>query len=184
MDADTEGLDRLAQMLEMQDKFEELAVGCRFSTLLQGGEEAVIFQFKEMKLALESELQEALDEMGWKPWATSHHFNAGAVRSEVIDAWHFLMCMWLLAGGTADMFYEEYLRKITVNIDRQTRASGYDGLSDKCQKCHRALDDPTTECRPPGYFKGGNHAMLDGNLVGTSRVAFCAHGEGNYLWAS
>lgn len=148
-DEDTEGLDRLALMFEMQDKFEELAVGRRFSLVASDADmieenEYRISQFKEMHIALGSEQQEALDEMGWKPWATSRHFNAEAVRSEIIDAWHFLMCQWLLAGGTAEMFYQEYQRKISVNINRQTE--GYDGVSTKCKGCNRALDDPSTKC--------------------------------------
>jgi len=110
--------------------------------------------FKDMKLAIESELQEMLDEMGWKPWATSRHFNEEAVRGELVDVFHFFMNLWLAAGGTAEGLYGSYLNKREKNLKRQQ--AGYDGIKGKCGVCHRALDDDAVQCHEdplhPGFY--------------------------------
>lgn len=110
------------------------------------GNEERIVQVKEMKLALEAELQEMLDEVGWKPWASSRFVNAEAMRGELIDALHFLLNLMILAGFRD---WEEveaaYLKKRNINAQRQE--DGYDGVSGKCPACRRALDDGATRCK-------------------------------------
>ena len=95
-------------------------------------------------LALEDELHEALAETGWKPWATSNHINRDAFVSELVDAFHFLMNLMLVVGCDADEFLAKYGEKRGINAKRQ--ADGYDGVSTKCPKCKRALDDPAVGC--------------------------------------
>lgn len=147
-----EEVDRLYAMFELQDSFEELATGMRFSQLATADDPALqndrIGQFKEMKLAIEAELQEALDEMGWKPWASSRHFNTEAVQNELVDAWHFFMCLMLLAGMDPELLWQKYQEKIKINIRRQTE--GYDGVKEKCPRCKRSYDDPQTDCHAKG----------------------------------
>lgn len=115
-----------------------------------------LIQFiKDMKMALDSEAQEMLDEVGWKPWATSRHVNHQRVKEELIDAWHFWMNLWLCVGGTADEMLEMYLKKSQKNIDRQLE--GYDGVTGKCLSCHTDLTeariDPIVhEDAPEGAF--------------------------------
>lgn len=116
--------------------------------------EEKIANFKEMKLALESELQEALDEMGWKPWATSRHFNKLAVQGELVDGWHFFMNLMLIADMTPLDLYEGYQRKRKKNIARQNTVEGYDGITGKCPRCKRALDDDAVDCHTYGYDGG------------------------------
>lgn len=91
-------------------------------------------------LALEDELHEALGEVGWKPWATSSHINIRPYKGELVDAFHFFMNLCLVVGMTGDELLELYLEKRAINARRQEQ--GYDGVSEKCPKCHRALDDP------------------------------------------
>lgn len=97
-------------------------------------------------LALEDELHEALAEVGWKPWATSRHLNREEFKGELVDALHFYMNLLLAADITAEELLEAYQVKRTKNAKRQ--ADGYDGVTGKCPRCMRALDDV-----PPKYSK-------------------------------
>ena len=143
--------DRLAIMLNMQSELQEKSFGTRVEDL--EGVDRIQF-FKEMRLALEDELGEAMDEMGWKIWATSKHFNQEAVKGELVDAWHFFMNLCIVAGMDAEELFERYLKKHNVNVSRQ--ADGYDGVSTKCPKCKRALDDDAVTCHEmtgrPGHY--------------------------------
>lgn len=102
--------------------------------------------FKDMHIAITDELHEALAEMGWKPWATSRHFNDEAVKGELVDAFHFFMNLCMAAGMDAEELMEKYHLKREKNIKRQI--DGYDGVSTKCPGCGRALDDAAVYCRP------------------------------------
>ena len=135
--------DRLYEMFESQRSLQLSMPPLNKDPAQLEGVERIQF-FKDMKLALESELQEMLDEMGWKPWASSRHFNADAVRGELVDVFHFFMNLWLAAGGTADDLFKAYLIKREKNLKRQQQ--GYDGVSTKCRVCHRALDDDAVNC--------------------------------------
>lgn len=97
-------------------------------------------------LALIAEMVEYLDETGWKPWATSQHINAEEALGELVDAWHFFMnILWATEGGgllgdadvLAEVFTGRYFKKREVNAQRQ--ADGYDGVTGKCEGCHRDL---------------------------------------------
>lgn len=95
-------------------------------------------------LALEDELHELLAETGWKPWAKSKHINRDAYVSELVDAFHFLMNLMLVVDCDADEFLAKYAEKRGINAQRQ--AEGYDGVTGKCPKCRRALDDTAVLC--------------------------------------
>lgn len=138
--------DRLAAMMETQRAFQQrVASSTLYSTDPNYvGEGKRIDEFKDMLMALQDELHEALNEIGWKPWADSRHFNTEAVQGELVDAWCFLMSLMLLAGLDAPTLYRKYMAKMTVNHKRQDE--GYDGVSGKCQVCKRALDDPGVSC--------------------------------------
>lgn len=97
-----------------------------------------------MVYALEDELHELTDEVGWKPWATSNHVNEAAAQSELVDVWHFFMNLMRVLHMTPEMLFEMYAAKRLKNIKRQEE--GYDGVSTKCKGCHRALDDEEVHC--------------------------------------
>jgi dimeric dUTPase (all-alpha-NTP-PPase superfamily) len=99
---------------------------------------------KDMTLALTDEVHEALNEVGWKPWAKSNHINHLAYHGELIDALHFLINLMIASDMTAEQVWRLYLEKNDVNRKRQE--DGYTGLR-KCYDCKRDLDDPTTRCR-------------------------------------
>lgn len=99
---------------------------------------------RDMTLALVDELSEALNETGWKPWATSRHLHRDAYVAELVDALHFLANLFLVAGATEHEITALYLAKAEKN--RQRQEAGYDGVSTKCSRCGRALDDAAVSC--------------------------------------
>ena len=90
-------------------------------------------------LALGNELHEALDETGWKPWASARFINEEPFKGELIDAFHFLMNLFLHANMDAAEVQRRYMEKHGINVRRQDE--GYDGVSNKCPACHRDLTD-------------------------------------------
>lgn len=94
---------------------------------------------KDMTLALTDELHELLAEVGWKPWASSRHVNTQAAQGELIDALHFFLNLALALDLDGFQIMEKYYAKHKKNQQRQEE--GYDGVSQKCSFCGRALDD-------------------------------------------
>lgn len=157
--------DRLDIMFEMQDVLERITTGHLFSDLAKPEDQEAftsvrpgllttrderIRQFKEMFEAGIREAVEQMDEIGSKPWAISKHWNEDAVKKELVDEWHFFMAKCLLAGLTPRELFEMYKVKWQVNVARQE--NDYDGVTTKCPKCKRALDDATTPCIPAGTY--------------------------------
>lgn len=131
----------LHRMMRLQYEMQRDTYGIDYATLT---DEERITHFKEMLHALNDEMHEALGEMGWKPWASSKHFNAEAVQGELIDAWHFFMNLMAISGVTPDKLIIGYEKKRSKNIARQQE--GYDGVKEKCKGCKRALDDDAVQC--------------------------------------
>lgn len=99
-------------------------------------------------LALEDELHEMLQEVGWKPWATNRQINTEAALKELVDALHFFLNLIMAIGSNdreqfptleelAIFLISSYQAKVEVNIERQL--NNYDGISGKCSYCHRDL---------------------------------------------
>ena len=112
---------------------------------------------KNNHLAVLDELHESLAEVGWKPWASSQHINEDAILAELVDAWHFIMNILLTIEKTPEDFTAAYFRKAAKNVKRQEE--GYDGVSTKCPKCNRALDDDAVACRPASIAIAGYCAL-------------------------
>lgn len=114
--------DKLDIIFELQgklqrDKFRDPA---RMSRI-----EAIEF-IRWNTLALTDELHEALQEVGWKPWATSSHINREEYVGELVDAMHFLVNLFLVVGATPAEVLERYTNKNAKNHTRQE--TGYTGL--------------------------------------------------------
>src|SRR5215211_96058 len=58
--------------------------------------------FRWNAFALEDELHEAAQEIAWKPWATTTHFNREAFLRELVDVMFFLGNIVLIAAHTTD----------------------------------------------------------------------------------
>lgn len=96
---------------------------------------------RDMREALEAELQEAIDEVTWKPWSTkTPAINRAAYVGEMVDAWHFFMNMMLVEKITAEELFEGYQEKHLRNKARWAAEGGYKN-DRKCVRCRRALDD-------------------------------------------
>ena len=133
--------DLLAEMLRAQRELQVDSFGN--DPVRLEGEERVAFLRWNVD-ALQDELHELMQEVGWKPWASSRHVNEKEAVAELVDAWHFFMnILWALGGHSAQgsstelasMFAAGYAAKRAVNTARQER--GYDGVSGKCPSCRR-----------------------------------------------
>jgi hypothetical protein len=120
-------------------------------------------------LALNDELHEALAETGWKPWASSNHFNRVEYTRELVDALHFLLNLMLVAGYEPHEIVSMYLYKSQKNARRQE--NGYDGIQDKCPSCRREVDGPDETYQRQGpadvtnYFCNICFCQLDPRLM-------------------
>lgn len=133
---------RLDFMWRIQTDLQIKVLGCHPSELSDVDKMAFI---REQAWALVSELNEAMNETGWKSWATSNHINREAYVSELgADAMRFLMNLMLVANVTPSEFFQSFVDKAATVMDRAT--NGYDGVSTKCPKCHRDLGDKGVEC--------------------------------------
>lgn len=131
-----------ASLLEAQRKIQTLAYG-KDPADITDDKERIQF-IKDMELALRMELAEMLDETGWKPWATSNHVNEDAAQGELIDTFLFFLNLCLIFRFTPEQFEAKFFEKIQRNLDRQL--AGYDGVTGKCVRCKRALDDTAVTC--------------------------------------
>src|SRR3546814_20161250 len=109
---------------------------------------ALVEYIKNQVLALLDEGHEALNEVGWKPWASSRHVNREAFAGELVDILCFLVNLALSVGLTPEDFYRLHQEKALRNIKRQ--ADGYDGQAGKCPGCLRAIDDLKAKGLPVG----------------------------------
>ena len=107
---------------------------------------------KDQILALLDEAHEALNEIGWKPWASSRHINHKEFGGELVDILCFLVNLALGVGLSADEFFALHQEKVQRNIKRQEK--GYDGVQGKCPGCNRAIDDLRAKGLPVGTFGG------------------------------
>jgi dimeric dUTPase (all-alpha-NTP-PPase superfamily) len=105
---------------------------------------------RSMILALEDELHEALNETGWKPWASDRFINVNPYLGELVDAFHFLMNLILVVDPTGEKFERMYLEKVEVNKQRQAAGYTHDYRKDADGK---ALDEP--------YLTNGETALGD-----------------------
>lgn len=98
----------------------------------------------ETGTALMCEVTEALNETGWKPWASSNHINRDAYREELADIYIFLMNLMLIDDMTAMDLARLVNDKQDKNVKRQV--DGYTGVKEKCPNCKAALDGAGIGC--------------------------------------
>lgn len=140
-------IDRLNDMFRIQHRMQTET----FRHDLENMTDEERIQYIRMNiLALSDELHEAMNETGWKPWASSRHINTDGYLSELVDVFHFFMNLMFATGYSpdelTDLLYGGYLDKQRKNIARQ--AAGYDGITGKCPGCKRAYDDKGVRCSP------------------------------------
>jgi hypothetical protein len=101
--------------------------------------EAMARHYQWNYAAISQELSELMDEVGWKPWATSRHMNRQQVMAEAVDALHFLANMLLGVGATGEELTAIYEAKIQKNLLRWR--SDYTGVDEKCPGCGRDMQE-------------------------------------------
>jgi hypothetical protein len=138
-------MDKFERLFQLQHDLQIDSFGRNFQRMLAA--ERVVY-IREMQQAAIMELCEALDEVGWKSWATSRHINRDAYVGELVDVLHFWINMLLALGDDpAKLAREVFIRYETKGrLNAKRQADGYDGVSTKCPQCHRALDDPAVTC--------------------------------------
>lgn len=146
--AELRGFDMLRQVFESQAYFQGL-LGHDYT---QMSTEELAGYLKDQILALTDEAHEALNETGWKPWASSRHVNREEFAGELADILCFLVNLALGVGLTAEDFYRLHQEKALRNIKRQE--DKYDGVQGKCPGCKRAIDDLRAKGLPIGNFGG------------------------------
>lgn len=141
--------DNLLHLLTMQERLQREAYRTDLGALTP--EQRVSF-IKDMVLAATDELHEALAETSWKPWASTFgEVNEDAFFAELVDLFHFVLNLLLVAtpgadpAAAAEQLVICYQVKNAKNLQRQVE--GYDGRSNKCPACKRALDDEAVRCR-------------------------------------
>lgn len=132
----------LIGLFQAQIKIQTLAYG-KDPRDITDPDERVQF-IRDMREALEAELQEMMDETGWKPWATSKHVNQEAAQGEMADVLLFFINLCLVLHLDPYTLAEKTYEKMQRNLDRQL--AGYDGVTGKCERCRRALDDTAVTC--------------------------------------
>lgn len=152
-------MDRLLRMLEQQHEL-QVALGKHYPVM---SVDERIEYIKEMILACEDELHEALGEIGWKSWATSRHINEEAAFNELRDAWQFLTNA-MFAVTQADP--EILAQRLHIALDDKLRENhrriddGYDGVANKCPQCRRDLSEvELKEVYSSGMF-GNTHPHI------------------------
>jgi hypothetical protein len=169
-------MDRLTEMFTRQSALQRNSLNINFTDMSVNVEDRAEYVRMNV-LAGIVEFTEALNETGWKPWATNRDYDATKVISELVDVWHFMMNIMLASGiepeTLASLFFEKYVLKNRRNAERQ--AEGYDGVSTKCPHCHRALDDVgIAQSRILGELAfecGGCHKGLDGaTIIGKENI--------------
>jgi hypothetical protein len=140
-------MDRLAEMVEAQRQFQD-KLGHDFTAMNDRDRIAYV---KEMYIAAVQELGEALSEVSWKSWAAGDaQFGAAAFVCELSDTWQFITNMWFAAlpdmtpEFIAGAMHTTLMSKLRIDYTRIDK--GYDGVSTKCRRCKRALDDTNVHC--------------------------------------
>ena len=136
-------MSALQMILDRQRELQKKHYGVDVTTL---SDEERAQYIRDMSLALADELHEALNETGWKPWATSRHVNRQAYLGELIDVLHFWCNLVLITNTNEKELLDMYFAKADKNARRQL--AGYDGVAGKCTTCGRAFDDTAVLCTP------------------------------------
>lgn len=110
----------MEDMFELQRKFNKLIGNKIPEVLSEIFTQENIENIKNQTLAIIDEVMEALREIKWKPWKkTDNQFDLVSYRFELIDVFHFLINLFLLAGMTPELVMKYFFNKNRINIKRQ-----------------------------------------------------------------
>lgn len=128
--------DQLTEIFNLQSALQK-KLGFDFSAMSM--DEQIEF-IRWNALAIGGEVSEALQEVGWKPWASARYIDREPFIGELVDVMKFWLNMLLVVGVTPEELTQRFRGKTVVNHRRHD--DGYDGVSSKCNSCGRAADEP------------------------------------------
>lgn len=134
----------LSRLMRVQKAYQLRAFGIDWDALRTDPDELTGYVTTMLNAAF-LEVAEVQQEVPWKPWAKVDRAavwasNRDKVVAECVDVVFFIANVLGAAGCTDAELAERYAAKMRVNERRQ--ATGYDGVTDKCGQCGRALDEP------------------------------------------
>lgn len=107
--------DKLDEIFRLQDELNR-RIGVDLSNLSETDKTRWVLNYTR---AMTQEMAELVDSVPWKWWAKYQTFDEQNAKVEVIDLFHFLVSLAQTLGMTADDVYQAYLKKNTVNHQRQ-----------------------------------------------------------------
>lgn len=110
---------KLEELFRMQTSLND-RIGAKLENL---GEEQAKYWVLNFSRAMQHELTELEDCYPWKWWANYQKTDIQNARVEVVDLWHFLICLTIAVGMSPEDLFQAYIKKNKVNLDRQN--SGY-----------------------------------------------------------
>lgn len=112
-------MDKLEEIFSLQEKLNK-RIGVEMDQLDEAGKAQWILNYTR---AMQQEIAELVDSVPWKWWARYQEFDEQNARVEVVDLFHFLISIAQVLGMTAEDVHAAYVKKNTVNHQRQD--SGY-----------------------------------------------------------
>ena len=109
--------DKLEIIMKMQDLL-NAKVGLSQEEAMKMPLEERMKWIRKYLQALIVEIAEVFEETGYK-WWKSKDINEEALKEELIDALHFLLSAFLLAGMNAEEVFRVYVRKNEKNFTRK-----------------------------------------------------------------
>lgn len=118
--------DYLSRMIEAQRELQKEMYGYDvFGVVERHGD---IFYARDMILAAIGELNEVLEETGWKPLPYQRDdvkYDIDGMRREIVDVFMFIMNIMIASGMTADELFSGFVLKQEEVRDRFSRYSSH-----------------------------------------------------------
>ena len=145
----------IAEPLQNHRQYQESVYGYDFAAMQKDAEARTEYATWNILAAI-NELNEALAEIPWKPWADDDKAETWAKNrdkfvGELIDVQFFLNNLFLAAGVDDSEFDEKFLAKSQKNKSRQERDGGYKAQTNGCPSCRRELDREGATYEHEGY---------------------------------
>ncbi|MFQ3670890.1 MAG: dUTPase [Verrucomicrobiia bacterium] len=111
--------DKLEEIFRLQEQLNQ-RIGVNLRDLSEEQKTQWVLNYTR---AMTQEISELVDSVPWKWWAKYQTFDHQNAKVEVIDLFHFLISLAQTLGMTADDVFQAYVKKNSVNHQRQD--SGY-----------------------------------------------------------
>lgn len=107
--------DQFRELFRMQKALNE-RIGVKTDSMSQQERAQWVLNYCR---AMTQEIAELTDSVPWKWWAKYQQFDEQNARVEVVDLFHFLISAAQVLGMSADDVFGAYVKKNTINFQRQ-----------------------------------------------------------------